>query len=472
MSQPTELKEAISLPESFKSSFVMDTLFATALKQKAFICWKILNSLQIKLSNINGNNQNVVCMKKQIILQFLLFVFFSTNCKQFIDEKILRDAANELEELMIVGWEKIHCGKWDEIDLIWRDLYSFACFGNAGILFLNDDLKKCIHTLDLGIMLGHKTYQQSLQTFIQYAHNKLIKHKNNELNSSSFPILRFTNDENDNQEMKNNEDYMQCIKYLDCKVDLPLIDKNNLIKTVNADNIDLIQFITNHFNQSEPVLIKKMVSNWPAIEKWKNLNYFIQKAGFRSIPVEIGKVYTDDNWTQKVMSFHQFILNYLLSDNDNDNDNDTGYLAQHLLFKQIKCFNSDFDLPDFVHVGKKDFDSNGDINCWFGPKGTITPIHYDPKHNILTQVIGYKYLRIYSPKESQNLYPRDGILYNTSLVDLEMDKEIINKQFPKFLDTKYFDIMLEPGDALYIPPKWWHYVKSLSISFSISFWFE
>lgn len=34
------------------------------------------------------------------------------------------------------------------------------------------------------------------------------------------------------------------------------------------------------------------------------------------------------------------------------------------------------------------------------------------------------------------------------------------------------DCILEEGEMLYIPPKWWHYVRSLTMSFSVSFWWS
>ena len=44
--------------------------------------------------------------------------------------------------------------------------------------------------------------------------------------------------------------------------------------------------------------------------------------------------------------------------------------------------------------------------------------------------------------------------------------------FPGLQDLPVMDCVLEAGQMLYIPPGWWHYVKSLSVSFSVSFWWQ
>ena len=54
-------------------------------------------------------------------------------------------------------------------------------------------------------------------------------------------------------------------------------------------------------------------------------------------------------------------------------------------------------------------------------------------------------------------------------VDLD---NIDEKKYPKVQDLEFVDCILEEGEMLYIPPKWWHYVRSLTNSFSVSFWWS
>jgi len=57
----------------------------------------------------------------------------------------------------------------------------------------------------------------------------------------------------------------------------------------------------------------------------------------------------------------------------------------------------------------------------------------------------------------------------TSLVDAENpDHEL----FPLFASAPYLECILQKGEVLYMPPRWWHYVRSLSLSFSVSFWWR
>ena len=136
------------------------------------------------------------------------------------------------------------------------------------------------------------------------------------------------------------------------------------------------------------------------------------------------------------MTIEDFIHKFILVDPRNK-----GYLAQHPLFDQVNIIlillyvlninlknqkipelKDDIYIPEYCYftTEDEDIDSNIDINAWFGPQGTVSPLHFDPKPNFLCQILGKKYVRLYDEKYSECLYPHEGnILRNTSQIDAE-----------------------------------------------------
>ncbi|KAK4987742.1 hypothetical protein LTR50_004395 [Elasticomyces elasticus] len=260
---------------------------------------------------------------------------------------------------------------------------------------------------------------------------------------------------------------------------------------------------------ASPLILEGAISHWPACSAWKNPAHLMQHTlgGRRLVPVELGRSYTDEDWGQKIMTFAEFVHDYLI----NPMPKQTGYLAQHDLLTQIPGLLEDIQTPDYCFTTPPPATPellHGQptpphleeplVNTWLGPGGTISPLHTDPYHNILCQVVGHKYIRLYAPSETPKLYPRGvdeaGVsMENTSRVDVSIAMELAGRsaavgcddeishenarndfeeRFPLFKDARYIEAVLGPGDSLYIPLGWWHYVESLSTSCSVSFWWN
>jgi len=155
-------------------------------------------------------------------------------------------------------------------------------------------------------------------------------------------------------------------------------------------------------------------------------------------------------------------------------------LAQHPLFEQLIQLQKDFEMPKFVE------NSVQHINAWFGTSGTVTPLHYDSYDNLFCQVIGFKYVRLYDPSQTQYLYvsnknqqskqngKKDDIdftLLQGNISPVNVDNPDFEK-YPNFEKTKFSETIIGPGEMLFIPKGYWHFVTSLTVSFSISFWFQ
>ena len=273
--------------------------------------------------------------------------------------------------------------------------------------------------------------------------------------------------------------------------------------------------------QKGPLVINQALEHWPALDNrpWGSPSYLMHKTfgGRRLVPVELGRSYTDEGWGQRILPFGNFMDKYLIRRTDipeyclNERDpnsvdvlNETatediedphneepriGYLAQHDLFSQIPSLRNDISIPDYCYtepLQSPERRTEGErvpprleeplLNAWFGPAGTVSPLHTDPYHNILCQVVGKKYIRLYNPDQTDKLYPRGvegGVdMSNTSELDVEGKQDELFNEFPRFQGAEYVETILEEGQSLFIPVGWWHYVRSLTVSFSVSFWWN
>jgi lysine-specific demethylase 8 len=110
-------------------------------------------------------------------------------------------------------------------------------------------------------------------------------------------------------------------------------------------------------------------------------------AGARTVPIELGSSYLSSNFLVKLLSIEGFITDFILTQ-----EKGVGYLAQHNLFEQIPILQQDFRVPDhcslLLEEDRKEVEDNIQVQSWFGPVGTVSPLHYDSYYNILAQVVG------------------------------------------------------------------------------------
>jgi ribosomal protein L16 Arg81 hydroxylase len=94
--------------------------------------------------------------------------------------------------------------------------------------------------------------------------------------------------------------------------------------------------------------------------------------------------------------------------------------------------------------------------------------------NLLIQLVGRKRVTLLS-KEAEPTCLYAGQSHdqqpNTSAVDVESPDL---KRFPRFeaVRERLQSTVLEPGDVLFVPSKWWHHVRSLDWSITVNVWWR
>jgi hypothetical protein len=112
---------------------------------------------------------------------------------------------------------------------------------------------------------------------------------------------------------------------------------------------------------------------------------------------------------------------------------------------------------------------------WIGNKVT-TPAHFDEYHNVACVVCGTRRFTLFAPDQAPNLYvgPLDFAPTGTAISIARLDRPD-DPRFPRLkLALAQAQVAeLQPGDAIYIPPMWWHHVESLQqINALVNYWWR
>ena len=230
----------------------------------------------------------------------------------------------------------------------------------------------------------------------------------------------------------------------------------------------------------EPVLMKGLVSSWPAVQAAQPSNLAVAnylkrfdqgKRGLVTVaPPEMKGRYF---FNAEMTAFNFFtdtqtvsgILDWLLQQGKLK-DAPTAYMPSVLIHEFLPGLATEMTLPVKPELAPR---------IWIGGETEIQT-HFDPSYNIACVVAGKRRFTVFPPEQVHNLYPGPfdvtpgGVPFSmASLYDPDFDK------YPRFRDAlsvaQYAD--LEPGDALFVPYMWWHHVQSYgAFNVLVNYWWS
>ena len=219
----------------------------------------------------------------------------------------------------------------------------------------------------------------------------------------------------------------------------------NLLPIPRVEKISASEFRKSYLEPERPVVIKDMATTWPAFRKWTP-EYFAKEYGSLQVKVydesfvRAGTTYMS---SLRKIPFREYLDLMLNSSMDLR-------LFAFNIFWQAPELKMDLLWSELTKGFSKTF-----IFMFFGCKGSATPLHYDPdlQHLLHTVLYGKKRVVLFSNEESKNLYKHP--FNSRSYVDLD------NPDFSKFPRLKYakgYEAILSPGETLFMPSGYWHYL--------------
>jgi hypothetical protein len=225
-----------------------------------------------------------------------------------------------------------------------------------------------------------------------------------------------------------------------------------------VDTISPSDFKKNYLDKRRPLIIKGLTKSWPAREKW-TAEYLKQVVGSKVVPLYDNSKADPSkpiNSSAAEMPFNEYI--------DLIKSQPTELRIFFFnIFKQAPQLLDDIVLPKDLMGGFLE----SMPAMFFGGSNSVTFLHYDIDlpHIFHTHFGGRKHVVLFENKWKRRLYCIPNATY--ALEDYDVADPDITK-FPALDGVEGFEVFLEHGDTLFMPTGYWHWMKYLDGSFSLS----
>ena len=221
------------------------------------------------------------------------------------------------------------------------------------------------------------------------------------------------------------------------------------------------EFFEQYYFQNRPVIITGAFDSWPARTQW-SFDYFRARCGDCEVEVQFGRE-SDPNYEinqpnlKRKMPFREYVDLVERSRPTNDfymtaNNTSINRASLAALWEDAPTIREYLD-PASPDTGF----------FWFGPGGTKTPFHHDLTNNFMAQVIGRKRIKLIPMSDTPYMYNH---LHCYTQVD---GNAIDATRFPAVQQANLIECTIGPGDLLFLPIGWWHYVEGLEPSVTMTY---
>ena len=223
------------------------------------------------------------------------------------------------------------------------------------------------------------------------------------------------------------------------------------------------EFLERYYATGRPVILTGEMAAWPALARWTPA-YLAKAVGERVIEYQGGRSANARFEEAKDAHRRTAPFDAFLATIEEDGDGNDAYITAYNSARNAEALS--VLASDLGHLDKFLTREAAAGMMWIGPAGTFTPLHHDLTNNLIAQVVGRKRVKLVPAAEVGRLYNHQHVF--SEITDLD-DPALDFARFPRLAGLRVHDVALEAGEILFVPVGWWHQVRALAFSVTLTY---